>query len=298
MKSIFYKIIYSSQINAILRPIAYIVYMIFNKKIITISGILKIKAFGVKFKLKTNQTCSVTQELYFNGAENYEFSPLFKELILQSKVFFDVGANIGYFTVLAGKLNPKVSIYTFEPSFGPSHYVQENIALNNITNSTLIKKAVSDLDGKLLFHDVINTKYPWVVHNLNGSNSLQNKFGLNKSSSYEVDVITLDTIVKENKLSQLDVLKLDTECTEHLILKCSKETIRQLEPIIICEVYDVIAKETQQVLDDLDQYEIFQYRNHCLRKIHSLLDVSDDTVYRNFIFCPKTKITQIQMFIN
>lgn len=295
--SIIYKFIYHPFINAVLRPLAKLFYKLFGKKIITISGILPISVFGVKFKLKTNQTCSVTQDLFFKGPENYEFSPLFNDLINQSKVFFDVGANIGYFTILGGKLNPNLTIFTFEPSFGPSHYAEENIKLNQITNATLIKKAVADIDGKLTFHDVINSKYPWIKHNLNGSNSLQNNFGLSKPASYEVPVITLDTVIKENKLSQLDLLKLDTECTEHLILECSKESIRQLEPIIICEVYDVIAKETQIVLDDLTQYEIYQYRNHTIKKINSLLDVSDDQVYRNFIFCPKNKLNQIQKYI-
>lgn len=292
-----YKFIYHPFVNLVLRPLAKVVYRLSGKKMLTISGILPVSVFGVNFKLKTNQTCSVTQELYFNGPENYEFSPLFNDLIKQSKVFFDVGANIGYFTILAGKLNPNVSIFTFEPSFGPSHYVEDNIRLNKITNVTLIKKAVAEIDGTLTFHDVINPKYPWIIHNLNGSNSLQNNFGLSKSASYEVPVITLETVIKDHHLAQLDILKLDTECTEHLILACSKETIKRLEPIIICEVYDVIAKETQAILDDLTQYEIYQYRNHTIKKINSILDVSNDHVYRNFIFCPKAKLTQIQKYI-
>lgn len=294
---IIYKIIYNAGVNRLLRPFAKLVFNLSKKKIITISGRLTLNFFGTNFVLKTNQTCSVTQDLFFYGPENYEFSPLFRDVIKKSSVFFDVGANIGFFTILAEKMNPDCKIFTFEPSQGPHHYVSENIRLNQLKNVTLIKKAVSDIDGQLEFHDVINSKYPWVKYNLNGSNSLQNNFGLEKASSYIVDVITLDEVMRHYKLKSVDLIKLDTECTEHLILQSCKQLIQQFEPMIICEVYDVIAKEVQAVLDDLNRFELYQYRDHYIEKIDSLQDVSADTKYRNFVFCPNSKKHLIQHFI-
>ena len=216
---ILYKIIYHPTINYILRNFLKLSGKLLLKPIvISVSGKLKVTYEKHLFFLHTNQTCYVTKEIFYNGAENYEFTTLFEHLIKQSNVFFDVGANIGYFTVLGEKINPLVKIFSFEPSIGPLYYLNKNVKENFLNNTTIIDKAVSDIDGKLEFYDVINEKYPWLKHNLNGSNSLQNKFGLIKSSSYLVDVTTLQSVITNNDIKQIDLIKLDTECTEHLIL--------------------------------------------------------------------------------
>jgi hypothetical protein len=54
---------------------------------------LKLKN-GNTIQLKTNQTCHVTSEVFWNGSSSYEYSDIFEKLFEKSKVFFDVGSNI------------------------------------------------------------------------------------------------------------------------------------------------------------------------------------------------------------
>ncbi len=296
-----YKIIYHPTINYILRNLFKISSKLFLKPIIiAVSGKLKINYKKNLFFLHTNQTCYVTKEVFYNGAENYEFTTLFEHLIKQSNVFFDIGANIGYFSILGEKINSSVKIFSFEPSKGPLYYLKKNVKENSLKNITIIDKAVSDIDGKLEFYDVINNKYPWLQHNLNGSNSLQNKFGATKSSSYMVDVITLQSVISNNNIKQIDLIKLDTECTEHLILKSSLDVINHFQPIIICEVYDVIEKEIQECLDKMPKYKLYHYieATKKLNLISSLNEVTNDAYNRNFVFCPDNKVVNLDGFLS
>lgn len=64
----------------------------------------------------------------------------------------DIGANIGYFTVLAGKSNLKMNIVAFEPAKGPLHYLRKNVALNFSENSRIKVEslALSDKSGMIM----------------------------------------------------------------------------------------------------------------------------------------------------
>lgn len=298
MKNLIYKLIYSPRVNYILRNFFKPIAKLCGKPLfLSVSGKLNLKYKDIPFSLHTNQTSYVTQELFLNGSEKYEFTPLFEHLISQSKVFFDIGANIGYFTILGGKINTDTQIFAFEPSIGPLHYLHKNIAENNLKNVQIISKAVAQLDGKLDFYDVISTKYTWIKHNLSGSNSLQNLHGKSKSKHYQVEVTTLDTVVNDFHLSHLDLIKIDTECTEHEIIESSLDIINKFQPIIICEVYDVISEQMQFCINKMDNYIVYQYKNATLLRIKNLKDVSEDRNDRNFVFTPASKLEILTQFI-
>lgn len=299
MKSTIHKFIYNPQINRVLRFLALIYYKAFKKKLISISGTINLDFEGQTFKLATNQTNFVTQELFYDKAENYEFTKLFSSLIKKSNVFFDIGSNIGYFSILGSQLNPSCAIFACEPSVGSLHYLELNKNLNKSNNLTIVNKAIANSDENLTFHEIVNEKYPWLKHNLNGSNSLENKYINKKFNSYEVEVTTIDKVVSENQLISIDLIKIDTECTEHLILASSIETINKFKPIIICEVYPVIENEIEKIIfSDLINYEIFQfvYSENKLKRINSILNIAEDDD-RNFIFCPNSKVGLIKEFI-
>lgn len=297
MKKILYLTIYNPRINYILRNLALPFVRLLNKKSpFSISGKLNLKYNHVPFHLYTNQTCSVTQDIFRYGCQNYEFTPLFVHLVKQSEVFFDIGANIGYFTVLGEKMNPGLKTFSFEPSKGPWHFLMLNSKSNHLKNTVLINKALSNTKGGVQFFEVFNPKYPWLEHHLNGSGSLQNNYGAEKQKSYPVEATTIEAVVQAHDIRQIDLMKLDTECTEHLILESGLEIIQNLRPLIICEVYPMIQNEMQAILQSLPNYCIFHYKWKKLRNIQFLEDVADDED-RNFVFCPNEKLFKIEGFI-
>lgn len=62
----------------------------------------------------------------------------------------DVGANVGYYTILAAKLaGPTGKVYAFEPDPTCVALLRKNVALNGLTNVIIEQKAVSNRPGKL-----------------------------------------------------------------------------------------------------------------------------------------------------
>ncbi len=298
MRNMILKIIYNPLINYFLRGFSKFSYNFFGKKLMSISGSLDLAVDRFKFKIYTNQTSSVTQELYYEGAINYEFTPLFIELIKSSKVFLDIGANIGYFSLLGSKINPSCEILAIEPSIGSLHYLIKNIDCNSINNVKVVNKAVSSSDERLIFYEVRNSKYKWLDYNLNGSNSLEGKY-LNKDKiEYEVDTTSIASLVEDFNLKEISLIKLDTECTEHLILDSALDEINLFRPIIIAEVYPVIENEIEKIICKMDNYFVYQINNHkFLKEISTFQGISEKDLDRNFMFVPNNKIHLIENFI-
>jgi SAM-dependent methyltransferase len=66
-------------------------------------------------------------------------------------IFYDVGANVGFHTLLAAKLVGSGKVFSFEPSPRNLEYLRRHIALNKLHNVSVFESAVSDRDQVLHF---------------------------------------------------------------------------------------------------------------------------------------------------
>ena len=114
MKQLIYKIIYSPDINKIIRNTNKFLSGILPVKIkIPPSGVITIHNEHKKvLKIKTNQTNYLTQLIFWEGYRNFEYTDIFINLIKKVNVFYDIGSNIGYYSLLAEMENPKINIFT------------------------------------------------------------------------------------------------------------------------------------------------------------------------------------------
>lgn len=293
-----YTILYHSKVNYVLRNISYLFKSVLPKNArLNPSGKLYLKTLGdIKFTLHTNQTSHITKELYWSGVENYEYTSIFKALIKNTNTFIDVGASIGYYSVLAGKVNPKITVYAFEPAKGSMVYLKKNIKQNQL--STHVRQellALSNSTGQIEFYEVINPKYP-NTHNLSGEHNMGTK-KLKKASIYKVNTSTLDLYCKEQNIGKVDLIKIDTEGSENLILEGGTQTISAHMPIIICEtLYNKI--ETQ--LEVIMKAQGYEFYNHVgglqLQKVDSIQRDYDNGI-RNCFFVHPSKLNLIKEFI-
>ena len=124
--------------------------------------------------------------------------------------------------------------------------LKKNAKLNNLKNTTLINKALSDKKGKL--------KLYLAKGNL-GHHSLVEKVG---EKYEEVEVDTLDNILKELKISKVDLIKIDVEGAENLVLKGALKTLENSHPKIVFEAWDKNhLDKIKEVLEPLN-YKIKQ----------------------------------------
>lgn len=294
MQKLIYTILYHPFINRILRNLIYLGKWVIPQKFwLHPSGTLNLTVnTQIKFKISVNQTSYIARELFYEKCEHYEYTNLFTKLIPKVKDFLDVGASFGYYSVIGAKINPDLHVHAFEPAEGPFFYLQKNIAINGLNKQIQPHDiALSHQSGEAMFLSIQNPKYP-DIPNLSGEHNLGTKTHL-KHKSNPVQTQTLDQFVLETKLENIDLIKIDTEGTEHHILKHAKESIHRFQPIIICEVlFNTIEKELEELMLKYNYY-IYKVKGNFLQKAEQLQRDKDDGI-RNCFFVPPSKLHLIE----
>jgi FkbM family methyltransferase len=163
--------------------------------------------------------------LYLVEKKETEF---FKKLIEKGHIVIDIGANIGYYTLMAAaRVGKNGRVYSFEPCSSTFKLLQENIKINKSENVVLSEMAVLDKEGniELYLSEKTNT----------GSTSIS--FPTKYSGKKEnVKCITLDKFIKEKKLKKVDVIKIDTEGAELKVLKGMEKLLSVQSPKVLIEI--------------------------------------------------------------
>lgn len=136
-----------------------------------------------------------------------ETTRLFKRLAKADDVIVDIGANIGYYTLLSSKIvGSNGKVYAFEPD--PLNYkvLTENIKLNELTNVVFEQKAVSDKNGQI---ELYLNKSDIGAHTIYKSKKA--------GKSVTVESITLDEYFKGREYP-IDIVKMDVEGAEMAVL--------------------------------------------------------------------------------
>jgi FkbM family methyltransferase len=261
------------------------------------SGTITVKLLsGTEFKLLTNQTSYVTKLLYWKGADNFEYTSIFQNLSGKIDSFLDIGANTGYYSILAAAVNKKIHVHAFEPAQGPSYYLRKNIEINQfgeLINAHAI--ALSDQESDVEFYEVQNAKYRYLAHNLGGVGSLKKESNSIRTSTI-VKTLPLDRFVEREGIQRIDLLKIDTEGTENLILNGGYQTIEKFKPIIICEtLFQRIEKELENIMRS-HGYEFYNHLNQKLHRVNTLVRKKDNGV-RDCFFVHPEKFHLIQEFV-
>lgn len=261
-------------------------------------GVMRVRfKDGVSFRMATNETSSVTKLLFWNGPDNYEYTRVFEKLLPRCKVFLDVGANTGYYALLAAVRNPHIHAYAFEPATAPHHYLVQNIGINHLKNVTAYKLALSDKEGEIEFFELDNPKQYHSRYNLAGTGTLKGEDVAHQLFvSRKVKTTTLDSWIASEHVADIDLIKLDTEGTENLILEGADKMLREQQPIIICEIlFQVIEDKLERIMRQYD-YHFFNYQDGKLYKTETLIRRIDDGS-RDCFFVPSSKMSWIEGFV-
>lgn len=169
---------------------------------------------GIKFLVPTGD---MGPGLYL--ATQHAYEPLTTQLFIASvcdrDVVFDIGAHVGYYSLLAGVLvGKKGAVIAVEPSDTNRILLAKNIAKNKINVISVINKAISDKDGFAQFT---------LSDTSSGDNSLI--AGKTAGKSIKVAVATIDSLSKKLRLSP-SVIKVDVEGAEELVIAGMKQTLQ------------------------------------------------------------------------
>jgi len=147
---------------------------------------------------------------------------MFKKVVKEGDTVLDLGANLGYFTLLAARLvGEKGRVYAFEPE--PTNYslLLKNIELNGYSNVVAVQKAVSDVKGKVKFFlDSRDTG----AHTIYQSGD--------RKKYIEIEAVTLDDFLKDEN-HRVNVIKMDIEGAELAALSGMQQIIRESDNLKI-----------------------------------------------------------------
>ena len=178
------------------------------------------------FKIKLDVSRDVDKHFYW-GEFEIEIIEFLRTLLKRSSVFFDIGANIGIYSLLASKnILAGGKIFAFEPADWAYNRLTENIRINAVKNIETLKLAVSDFTGSNQFYVCEDDAY----------NSLISTPMKQVQKVIKINSIRLDDFCLKNNIKDIDILKIDVEGADFLVLKGAKNILRSdHSPIIICE---------------------------------------------------------------
>jgi FkbM family methyltransferase len=133
---------------------------------------------------------------------------IFRSSLKPGMTFVDVGANIGYYTLLAARLvGNHGRVFAFEPCPDNFQLLERNVQANGHTNVTLVRKAVSDRSGSATLR-------------LDGSSSGGHSLsGFRRGGrSVTVETVSLDEYFAGDAAG-VDVIKTDTEGADPVVFR-------------------------------------------------------------------------------
>jgi len=168
---------------------------------------------------------SLDSEIIQTGEFEAQSTALVRALVRAGDVVLDVGANVGYYTVLLSKLvGPKGRVIAFEPTAKYRTIASRNLAENRIENAQLFPQGLSNREEERTIHLGSSSA---TLHWVNPTPSSENE---------TIDLRRLDGLVSQLDLERLDFVKVDVDGHEPAFLEGAWTTLDRFRPMVLLEV--------------------------------------------------------------
>jgi len=203
----------------------------------------------------------IAPSLLIYGVMEKAETKLFKAQVNEGMIVIDVGANIGYYSLMASSLvGNDGAVYAFEPEEVTHRVLCDNIKLNACNNIFPVEKALSNAPGKIQL---------WVDHAGNAISSFA-KTNVQAFSAFPisnmaeepqpltVEKTTLDSFFSKSSY-KVDFIKIDTQGAEGLVLAGAKNILKRNKSIKIMmefwpEGLKKLGTDPLQLLKQLEGY--------------------------------------------
>jgi FkbM family methyltransferase len=164
---------------------------------------------------------------YYLGCFEPHKVKLFERFVERGGVVYDVGAHVGYFSLLSARLvQNEGQVVAFEPNPENVRYLKRHIEMNGHSNIKVIEAALSNENGESCFDD-----------------DRENSTGrLSPAGRIKVKTLTIDALVGSRQVPPPGYLKVDVEGAEVLVLRGAESTIRKYTPLIFLATHGPALK--------------------------------------------------------
>lgn len=229
----------------------------------------------------SDQRTAAIEILNFDAYEKEEMEIIFS-LMEKDFIFFDIGANLGWYTIKIAKAQKNARIFSFEPILATFTLLKKNLEINKIKNAQIFNFGLADENKKTNFY---------FYDESSGNASLKNVSRKAKVKKITARIMKLDDFMKGKNL-KIDFIKCDVEGAELFVFKGGFATIRDNKPIIVVEMlrkwaagFGYNPNATIQLLTGIG-YQCFTIKKKKLKKFTKMNDQTEET---NFVFLHKEK---------
>lgn len=189
--------------------------IIYNKKII--------------FFCPSRRSFGRVQSLYTKEPETLNWMDSFQPNNSENIVFWDIGANIGLYSIYAAVKFKDIEIISFEPSTSNTRTLSRNISINNLESKiSIFPLALSDKENIISYFNETKFSEGGSISNFNSDidyrgeivkeNQIKNKYNLFGTS--------IDNLILNKILTVPNYIKIDVDGIEHLILKGAENLLK------------------------------------------------------------------------
>jgi FkbM family methyltransferase len=185
------------------------------------------------------------------------------------QVFLDVGANAGYFSLLASRcVGESGKVLAVEPNPAMVKQLRQNKERNGLTNIVVAEAACSDS---------IEVRNLYVGNAYNTGNSSLSRDNLAWTKSVEVSCTTADLLIDKYNFQRIDLVKIDVEGAELQVLRGMATILRRLRPRIIIELVPSLLEGFSTTVAAINEYLVaFHYRTFSLEEHSNYLCVPEE----------------------
>jgi FkbM family methyltransferase len=181
------------------------------------------------FFCPSRQSFGRVQSLYTKEPETLNWIDSFQPNNSDNIVFWDIGANIGLYSIYAAVKFKYIEIISFEPSTSNTRTLSRNISINNLESKiSLFPLALSDKENIMSYFNETRFSEGSSISNFNSDidyrgeivkeNQIKNKYNLFGTN--------IDNLILNKILTVPNYIKIDVDGIEHLILKGAKNLLK------------------------------------------------------------------------
>jgi FkbM family methyltransferase len=153
---------------------------------------------------------------FWLGIYEPHMQSLITKVVKKGGVFYDIGANVGFYSLLASTMVFPGKVYAFEPVAENVRYIQRHLTLNDIPNVEVLELAICDQVGTSTFQE----------------EETRAMGHLQAEGKTRVQTTTLDSLLQAQLIEPPQCIKMDIEGAELIALRGASECIQRHRPII------------------------------------------------------------------
>lgn len=204
---------------------------------------------------------NIQRDLFLGKGHENHVRLFLEKHVKPGMVYFDIGAHVGVFTLLASKLaGEKGQCVAFEPCSALADILDHNLRFNNVRNVKAIRMAVTDKNSDITFYRNRDLAMSSVIY-------------FPTYNKEKVRSISLDTFCSRENIFP-DFIKIDAEGAEVSIFKGMQNLLEsRKKPIILCELHAPPDKNPDRDISGVPEF----FKSHQY-EIYTLND-SGDTMH-------------------